>query len=178
MTMRRWLPHLVALALGAGAALLGACADGGPKGGVTANAAQSLKSQLEYVRVTVDSAKCDRLSRELRQVIDRVDGLPSSVDAQLRQRLSDGYARLKTQALKDCNDNRDKQQTQTTTTDTQTNTAPTQTSTATTPATTPTTPTTSTATTPTTSVPTTPTPPPVTPPQPAPAGGGTPPHIP
>jgi len=168
--MRRPLPYLVALVLGVGAAALVACSDK-PQNGVPANAASSLKGQLEDVRGTVDSAKCDRLSRELRSVITRIDALPSTVDAQLRQRLSDGYDTLKKQGLRECNENRADEQT--TTTETQTSTTPTTTATPTT-----TTPKTPTATTPPTTTPTKPVPPPpVQPPPPGGEGGGTPPVI-
>lgn len=174
MTMRRKLPYLAALALGCGSAGLAACADGGPENGLPADAGSSLKSQLEDIRVTVDSAECDRLSRELRHVITRIDGLPSDVDAQLRQRLRDGYDQLKDEALRECNSNREDQQTQTTTTETQTTTTP-ETPTATTPET-------PTATTPPPTA-TTPAPPPpvnpspVNPPPPPNQGGGTPPEV-
>jgi len=168
--MRRSLPCLVALMLGAGAAGLAACADSKTKGGIPAGDASDIKRQLEDIRGTVDSAKCDRLSRELRQVVTRIDALPSSVDAQLHQRLDDGYDDLKAKALSECNENRDDQQTQTSTTDTQTEPPPTQTQ-----------PQTQTQTPTQTEPPVTTPPPPVEPPpvEPPPAdpGGGTPPEL-
>lgn len=120
MTMARSLPYLAALVLGAGTAALASCADGGPKAGVPASAASDLKSQLDDVRGVVESAKCRGLARELAQVRSRIDGLPSSVDPQLQQRLSDGYDRLKSKAPKECKSNHDA----TTTTTTETQTAP------------------------------------------------------
>jgi hypothetical protein len=182
VTMRRLLPHLLALTLGVGAALLVACGSS-TSGGVPAGDASVLKGQLEDVRQRVGDGQCDGLSDQLRQVDNAIDGLPRSVNARLVRALSNGSTRLRRTAVNDCNANRAK--TQTETTPTETTTTP--------PETTTTPPETTTTPTDTTTVPpaTTTTPPPtatieippvdttpVPPPPPVGQGGGTPPVVP
>jgi hypothetical protein len=180
MTMRRFLPHLLALALGVGAALLVACGSS-TSGGVPSGDASVLKGQLEDVRQRVADGQCDGLSDQLRQVDTAIDGLPRSVDARLVKALSDGSTRLRQIAVNNCNDNRLATQTNTTppvttTTPPATTTTPPQTTT-TPPATTTTPPQTTTTPADTTTIEIPPAPV-VPPPPPADPGGGTPPVIP
>jgi TolA-binding protein len=169
MTVRRALPYLAALLLGVCAALLAACA-GNTTGGIAAASAADLKRQLEDVRERVDRGRCGELNGQLRQIGDRIDALPASVDEQLKQALRDGVSRLRSTA-------QTKTQTtaplETETTPEQTTAAPPTTQTTTGPATTTTPPST-----PPTTTPTVTPPPPVEPPPPIGPGGGTPSEIP
>jgi TolA-binding protein len=178
--VRRALPYLASLLLGVCAALLVACA-GETKGGIAAASATDLKRQLEDVRERVDAGRCGELNGQLRQIDERIDALPASVDEQLKQALRDGVTRLRSTAPRECNDNHSATQTETTPPEETTPTTPSETTTETTPTTE--TPTTTLPTTPTTEVPTTTlppleSPPPVEPPPPVGPGGGTPPDIP
>jgi hypothetical protein len=178
MTMRRGLPHLVALMLGIGAALLAACGSS-TRGGIPSADAASIKGQLEDVRTRVADGSCDGLARELRQVNTAIDNLPRSVDNRLVSALRDGADRLQSAAVSDCNANSVPTQTETTPPETTTTTPPETTTpppeTTTTPPETTTTPPETTTTPPQTTT---------TPPAPAPPppvvgpGGGTPPTIP
>jgi hypothetical protein len=103
MTMRRHLPHLLALALGVGAALLVACG-GTTKGGIPAASAGELKSQIEDVQQAVDGGRCDELDGQLRQVDEGIEALPATVDQRLRQSLADAGDRLRRAANSECAD--------------------------------------------------------------------------
>lgn len=176
--MRRALPCLASLLLGVCAALLASCA-GNTTGGITAASATDLKSQLEDVRERVDAGRCGELNGQLRQIGDRIDALPASVDEQLKQALRDGVARLRSTATEECNEADTQTQTQTQTTPPlETETTPEQTTTPPAPTAPPTTtgPTTTAPSTPPTTTPTVP--PPVEPPPPIGPGGGTPSEIP
>jgi hypothetical protein len=137
MTMRRSLPHLIALLLGVSTALLAACGQT-TRGGIPAADASALKRQLEDVRGRVADGRCDSLASSLRRVNTRIDALPRSVDARLVQALRNGADRLQRRAVEDCNANNVATQTQTAPTVTET--VPTQTDTTTTPTETTTTP--------------------------------------
>jgi cell division protein FtsN len=104
MTMRKALPYLLALALGVGSALLVACGDS-TKNGIPSADAGDLKSQLEDVRQAVDDARCDEVGGQLRQVEEGIDGLPTSVDAGLRERLREAGDNLRARAVEECNEN-------------------------------------------------------------------------
>jgi hypothetical protein len=147
---------LVAVVLGAGAAGLTACGD--TKGLIASNDSSSLQQQLDDVSSAVSDSNCKKAATAVVRFQRKVQGLPSSVDPRLKQRLTEGGQRLATQAAKDC-----KQTTETVPTETQTTptvtTPPVTTPTVTTPTTTTPTTTTPTTTTPTTTTPTTPTPP-------------------
>ena len=124
MIVRRWLPYVVAVILGVAAALLVSCGDA-PDSGISADRASDLKSDLDVVRQRVDDARCSRLTGQLRQVRTRIDRLPESVDAQLRERLRDGSDKLRDEARTECSENRDAKEAETQTTDTQTTPEPT-----------------------------------------------------
>jgi hypothetical protein len=181
--MRRGLPHLVALTLGIGAALLAACGSG-TRAGIPSSDASGIKGQLEDVRSRVSDGKCDNLSSELRDVNEAIDNLPRSVDNRIVTELRDGADRLQVAAVRDCNDN--SAATQTETTPPETTTQPPQTTTQP-PETTTQPPETTTQPPETTTQPPTTTFAPAPPPEPAPAappppvvspGGGTPPTVP
>jgi outer membrane biosynthesis protein TonB len=131
MTMRRPLPHLVALALGVGAAALVACGTS-TKGGIPAASAGELRSQIEDVRQAVDAGRCDALDGQLRQVDDSVQSLPATVDRRLRSSLRDAADRLRREAGDECDDGESTTPTTTEPVVTQTQTEPLPTTTATT----------------------------------------------
>jgi len=116
MTVPRPLPYLLALLLGVGSALLVACG-GGTKGGIPPASADSLKSEIQDVQEAVEDGRCDAISGQLRQVDDRIDKLPSSVDERLRQRLRDASDGLRRLAATECSE-REAETTQTQTTET------------------------------------------------------------
>ncbi len=150
MSVRRPLPYLLALALGAGTALLAACGGGGTTDGIPAASAGELKSQIEDVKQAVDAGRCSDVRGQLRQVDSGIDDLPGSVDATLVSALRDGADKLRANAVDDCEPGSG--------TKTQTTTEPTPTDTKTVPDTTTTPP--STETTPTQTIPAEPPPPP------------------
>jgi len=160
MTVPRLLPHLLALLLGVGAALLVACG-GGTKGGIPAASAGDLKGQIEDVRQAVDGGRCEDVSGQLRQVDTGIDNLPATVDQRLRQSLRDAGDALRRAAVDECNERATTTETTPPETTTKTTPAETQTQTQTTPPETTTVPP---QTTPPTT--TTPAPPPVPPPTP------------
>ena len=185
MTVRRTLPYLLALALGASTALLAACGGGGTKDGIPAASAGELKSQIEDVKQAVDDGRCSDVRGQLRQVDSGIDDLPGSVEPTLVSALRDGAEKLRSNAVDECDPDAGTQTTETTTTETPTETTPTETTTE--PTFTETTPTeTSPAEPPPPPVTTTPVPPPVTPepppvnppPPPISPGGGVTPVIP
>jgi len=101
--MRRLVPHLLALALGVGAALLVACG-GTTKGGIPSASAGDLKSQIEDVQQAVDGGRCDEVSGQLRQVDQGIDELPATVDERLTQALRDAADKLRASAISECNE--------------------------------------------------------------------------
>ncbi len=187
MTVRRTLPYLLALALGASTGLVAACGGGGTKDGIPAASAGELKSQIEDVKQAVDDGRCSDVRGQLRQVDSGIDDLPGSVDPTLVSALRDGADKLRSSAVDECDPDAGTQTTQTTTTETTpTETIPTETTTE--PAFTETAPTVTTppppppppvATTPVPPPPVTPEPPPAaSPPPPISPGGGVTPDIP
>lgn len=191
MTVRRTIPHALALLLGIGAALLAACGQG-TSGGIPAADAAELKARIGEVEQAVAEGRCSGVPRKLRQVDTGIDALPPSTDEQLRRALREGADRLLSVAVEECNANRaeartteDPEATETTDTTTTPPTTTEPTDTTTTPTTTTQPTDTTTTPTPTTPAPTTTTAPPPPPPVPAPPppptgtpGGGTTPEIP
>jgi hypothetical protein len=178
VTVRRILAFLVALALGAGVALLAACGEG-TSAGVPAANASDLKSQIEDVQQAVDDGRCTDVAGQLKQVDEGIDDLPPSVDSQLVNALNEGATKLRGLAIEECGvaETETTDTTTTETTETLTETAPPLETTTEPPTTTP-------APTTTIPTPTTPTPPPEpapVPPPPPPSGtpgGGVEPEIP
>lgn len=151
MTVRRFLPFVLAFALGLGAALLTACGSSS-KALIPAGNADQLKNDIAKVSDAIDAGKCDRINAALDQAETDVESLPNHVSVRLVARLKEGIARLRTQAPRACALN--------TVTTTTTETVTTQTTVTTVPpitTATTTTPTTPPVTTPTTTTPTTPT---------------------
>lgn len=188
MTVRRTIPHALALLLGIGAALLAACGQG-TSGGIPAADAAELKARMSEVEQAVEDGRCSGVPRKLQQVDTGIDGLPPSTDEQLRRALRDGADRLLSVSVKECNANRAEtrttegtETTETTPTETTpTETTPTETSTTPPPTTTETTPTTPPPPPPTTTTAPPPPPEPVPVPPPPPTGtpgGGAAPEIP
>jgi hypothetical protein len=176
--VRRCLPYVLALALGAGTALLAACG-GGTSAGVPAANAGDLKSQIKDVLQAVDDGRCSDVPGQLKQVDEGIDDLPPTIDSQLVGALRDGADKLRALAVDECSATTT-QTTQTTETQT-TETTTTETTTEPTPTTTESTPTTTTPTTPTPEPTPTPTPTPTPVPPPPPAGtpgGGVVPEVP
>ncbi len=153
------LPHLVALLLGAGAAVAVGCGDRSNL--IPANKADSLTSQLSDIKSRIAQGDCDGITGDVRQFRTAVIALgKDGVDTSLRRRLREGADALLDTAAEDCVAVRDGQtQTETTdTTTTETDTTPTETVTTVTT----TTQTTETTPTETTTQPTSSTPPPTT----------------
>lgn len=157
MSAARPLPLLVALVLGAGAALLAACAGSGTEGGIPAATAQQMDEDLEAVGRETAAGDCDAAEEALTRVRGDIVELPSSVDDRLVARLTRGADNLAVRVPVECEQNvQDETQTDTTPTDTTpTETTPTETTpTETTPTETTPTETTPTDTTPTETTPT------------------------
>jgi predicted secreted protein len=169
--MRRILPFLLALLLGAGTAVAAGCGDRSNL--IPANDAQSLKDQLAQIRQDVDAGNCDGITTKVQRALNDAERLDGQVDRRLRSRLNDGLRALRTSAATDCAAAQtDTQTTETQTTETLPETTTTETQTETVaPATTDTTPATPTETVPSTTTPTETTTEPVPPAD----NGGTPP---
>lgn len=125
--MRRALPHVIALLLGAGSALLVACGGGATKGGIPAASAGELKSQLASLQQVVADRHCDQIATQLKEVDSAIDGLPGTVDERLRKSLRDASDLLRTTALDECDKTTQTTATQPARTHTQTQTTATQT---------------------------------------------------
>ncbi len=115
MRLRRIAPHVAALALGVGAAVLVACGGSGTEAGIPPASAELLKDDFEDVRQAVESGRCDDVGGQLRQLGERVDNLPQSVDNELQERLRDAVNSLQERAIEECNDNEADEPTTTTT---------------------------------------------------------------
>src|SRR3954451_6407174 len=159
------LSLLLALMLGAGCALLVACASTNNPHLLSAARADRLNGELDDVRNAVDDGDCPGAIKAVRKLSDEIASLPSDTDPALRRNLETGAQNLARRAPQDCKDNAETTPTVTETVPTVTETVPT--ATETTPTETTTTPT-ETTTTPTQ---TTPTP---TPTSTTPASGGSP----
>jgi cell division septation protein DedD len=145
--VRRALPYLAALLLGAAAAVAVGCGDRSNL--VPAGAAQDLEGNLAAARTAIAQGRCAAAGQAVQAARQTALDLPSGIDRRLRIRINDGIRQLQRTYLQACA--AAQTTTDTTTTETQTQT------TETTPTeTTPTTPT-ATATTPTETTPTTPT---------------------
>jgi hypothetical protein len=144
--VRRRLTALAACLVLAAVPLAG-CGDKAP--GIPRRDASELIALLKMAREEADnpSQQCDELLATVQQIEAKVGDLPSSVDSDVRDSLSNGVRNLAASAGQECS---------------QTQTTPTTPTTPTVTETTPTTPTETTPTTPTETTPTTPTTPPAT----------------
>jgi hypothetical protein len=104
--MRRLLPSLAALVLGAATAVLVAC---GGDGRIPSGDASSLKSALNQVSVDYRAGHCTAAAQAVAKAQNELLNLPDSVDAKLRDRLQSGISNLRKQVPKTC----DQAQTQT-----------------------------------------------------------------
>jgi hypothetical protein len=104
VSVRRALSHVLALSLGMSTALLGACGDGGTKGGIPSASGGELKSQITDVGQAVDDGRCDDVPGQLKQVDEGIDQLPGTTDTQLVSALRDGAEQLRSRALEECED--------------------------------------------------------------------------
>jgi hypothetical protein len=148
---------ILAGVLGFAASFVVAC--GGGSGLLTGDQASSLNNQLDQVSTALASGSCDTVSSATSELSNAVANLPSSVNATLRNNLSQGASTVGQLARQHCHTTSTATHTETTpatTTDT-TPSTPTQTTTSTPTQTTPTTPTQTTPTTPTQTTPATPT---------------------
>ncbi len=155
--MRCARPYLLALLVGAAAALAAGCGD---RSNLLPPAhASALSDQLDAVREAVNAGDCTAATRALAQANATLERVPPTVSRALRKRMRDGLDQLRTTVPRDCRAP-ETTETQTTETATQTTEAPTTATPETTaaPETTTTTPTpTTTAPTPTTTTPEPPT---------------------
>ncbi|MEK6252262.1 MAG: hypothetical protein AABM43_10020 [Actinomycetota bacterium] len=93
--MARLALPILALALGAAVAVgLVSCGTRDEKGLLPGNNAQQILDNLDQVKADAQSGDCSSASLEVATVQDEIDALPTTVDAQLRARLSDGAQRL------------------------------------------------------------------------------------
>jgi hypothetical protein len=97
------------------------------KHGIPQGDAQAILTQLDQIQSQFDNGACNGASAKVRELEGRVEGLPRSVDSDLRRELVNGVRRLD-QLVSDQCQRPEPTQTQTTTTPTQT-TPPTQTQT-------------------------------------------------
>ena len=126
----------LAFLLGVAVAALVACGGGSSDKLIPASSAGHIKNDLADLRQAIDEHACDAAQQKLTQLKQRIDNLPSSVDARIRRRLRSGVAKLEARVPVDC------QKPATTTETTPPTTETTPTTTETTPTTTETTPTT------------------------------------
>src|SRR5947209_4082454 len=98
-------------ALGGACAVLVACGSSG-KGLIPSAHAGPLSADFDAVAAAVSAGDCAATQRALKRAQNDFDRLPSTVDAGLRQRISDGLSNLQSTAPTQC------QQTQTQTTQT------------------------------------------------------------
>src|SRR5712691_7211398 len=86
---------ILALALGAAVAVgLVSCGTRDEKGLLPGNNARQILDNLDQVKADAQSGNCSSAALEVATVKDEIDALPTTVDAQLRARLSDGAQRL------------------------------------------------------------------------------------
>jgi hypothetical protein len=86
---------ILALALGAAVAVgLVSCGTRDEKGLLPGDNARQILDNLDQVKADAQSGDCSSASAEVATVQDEINGLPTTVDAQLRARLSDGAQRL------------------------------------------------------------------------------------
>jgi cell division septation protein DedD len=93
--MTRLAIPILALALGAAVAVgLVSCGSRDEKGLLPGNNAQQILDNLDQVKADVQDGDCSSASAEVATIQDEIDALPTTVDPQLRARLSDGAQRL------------------------------------------------------------------------------------
>jgi hypothetical protein len=144
---------ILALALGAALAVgLVSCGGGDNKGLLPGENAQQIVDNLNQVELDAENGDCDSAAAAADEVQAQIEELGSDVNAELKQRLTDGAAQLEQVISDSCVDTATIPTVETTTEDTtteepttekeKTDSTTTETTTTTTPTTTPTTPTT------------------------------------
>lgn len=95
MTVRRVLPHLLALAAGVlSAVALVACGSEDRSGLLRSADAQALLEELDTIQARVADGECTALGQDLSQLRGAIVNLPSTVDEALRERLDEGAGNL------------------------------------------------------------------------------------
>lgn len=101
MRARRLLPFLLALVLGAGAAI-GLAACGSSDALIPSSDAAKLERQLASLQRSVDGGECDAADAAVAELTNAVANLPKSVDTKLRDSLHRGVANLAVRAPQAC----------------------------------------------------------------------------
>jgi hypothetical protein len=96
----RLLRTLLVAALCLGALALSAC--GSDKHLIPGTDATQITKSLDALQASIKAAKCDNVGTDLGNVSRAVANLPTSVDADLRNRLKRGVASLQSRALTAC----------------------------------------------------------------------------
>lgn len=91
-----------AAALVAAAALMGACGDDGSKQELSSQTASSLRSTLDEVEQLVATRDCTGAAQEAAALRSEVEGLPESVDGDLRRALESSADRLESLVADQC----------------------------------------------------------------------------
>jgi hypothetical protein len=100
--MARLTIYIVALALGAAAAVGLVSCGGSDDELLPGSDASQILDNLDSVEEEVAVGDCDGAISAAQQVRDQVEGLPRSVDTELRQQLAQGAQRLEDLAANDC----------------------------------------------------------------------------
>ena len=152
--MLRMTLSILALVLGVGVAFaLVSCGGRDEKGLLPGTTADQIVANLDQVQQDAANGDCDSAASAAEEVQSEIDQLGSEVNAQLRQRLADGAARLQDTVANTCEEDTASIPTTTETTTTEPTTTEKTTTKSTTTTTEPTTTSTSTTTSPTTTTP-------------------------
>lgn len=92
-------PRPAPLVLSCALLLLTGCGGSNLLDGSTAS---ELQETLNTVRTAIDDGRCEEARSAARVGAERVDALPTSVDAELRRRLKEGFDELATRVRTDC----------------------------------------------------------------------------
>ncbi len=93
--MRKTLPLILALVLGAGSAFaLVACGDGGTDPSVAKGDAQELLAELDQIQANYEVESCLVAASHAESLLTKVEALPSSVDSDLKTALENGTKQL------------------------------------------------------------------------------------
>jgi hypothetical protein len=98
---------LLAVVLGAGAALTIGCGGGDDEGLLSDARAETLTDHLNRIDEFVGAQRCSAVDDRVRALRREVDGLPQGTDSALRTRLEEGVALLEEQAPEECREGED-----------------------------------------------------------------------
>ena len=108
MIVRRPSPIAIAVALLLGVLCAFAAACGEDETGMLSPArAENLKGDLDAIDEGVAAGRCNAVEGRLDSLRVEIEGLPSTTDSGLRERLETGLANLETQAPEECADGAD-----------------------------------------------------------------------